>query len=157
MIDENGTQLGIMSPYDALRIAQGKGLDLVEVSPKAEPPVCKILDYGRFKYEQAKKEKQKRANTTTITVKEVKFRPKTDDHDIEFKVKHIKKFLEEGSKVKLVIMFRGREMAHPEVGMALLERVLETVGKEEVVVEHRPTQEGRNLTMIIAPAKKKHS
>ncbi len=139
-----------MDTAEALRIAKDEGLDLVEISPKAVPPVCKIMDYGRFKYETAKKEREERAKRTVIEVKEMKFRPKTDDHDFDFKVKHIREFLTEGNKAKLMIQFRGREIVHPEVGQAVLRRVVEAcsdIGQ----VEQQPMMEGRRMLMIIGP------
>jgi len=131
-------------------MARDEGLDLVEISPKAVPPVCKIMDYGRFKYETAKKEREERSKRTVIEVKEMKFRPKTDEHDFDFKVKHIREFLGEGNKAKLVIQFRGREIVHPEVGQSVLRRVVEAcadVGQ----VEQAPMMEGRRMLMIIGP------
>jgi len=153
VIDEDGEQLGIMSTYDAIRKAEEKGLELVEVSPKAQPPVCKIMDYGKFKYERAKQEKVKRANATQITMKEVKFRPKTDDHDLEFKIRNIKKFLEEGDKIRVVVSFRGREIVHPEFGFQLLESILKELG-DGVDVEQKPAHEGRAVSMLLSPSAK---
>lgn len=150
VIGSDGTQLGIMSTRDAMNIATEQGLDLVEVSPKANPPVCKIMDYGRFKYEKAKQEKQKRANASHITVKEIKFRPKTDVHDMDYKIKHIKKFLEHGDKIRVVVVFRGREIVHPDLGFDLLNRVIETLG-DECDVEQKPNREGRSVAMLLAP------
>ena len=131
-------------------MAREEGLDLVEISPKAVPPVCKIMDYGRFKYEMAKKEREERAKRTVIEVKEMKFRPKTDDHDFDFKVKHIREFLTEGNKAKLVIQFRGREIVHPEVGQQVLKRVVESLS-DVGQVEQAPMMEGRRMLMIIGP------
>ncbi len=131
-------------------MAREEGLDLVEISPKAVPPVCKIMDYGRFKYETAKKEREERQKRTVIEVKEMKFRPKTDEHDFDFKVKHIREFLQDGNKAKLVIQFRGREIVHPEVGQSVLRRVVEAcsdIGQ----VEQAPMMEGRRMLMIIGP------
>ncbi len=150
VIGSDGLQLGILDTAEALRIAREEGLDLVEISPKAVPPVCKIMDYGRFKYETAKKEREERAKRTVIEVKEMKFRPKTDGHDFDFKVKHIREFLQEGNKAKLMIQFRGREIVHPEVGQAVLRRVVEAcsdVGQ----VEQQPMMEGRRMLMVIGP------
>lgn len=154
VIDEDGAQLGIMSTYDAIRKAEEKGLELVEVSPKASPPVCKIMDYGKFKYERAKQEKAKRQNATQINIKEVKFRPKTDDHDLEFKIRNIRKFLEEGDKVRVVVAFRGREMVHPEFGFELLEKILKQLG-DAAEVEQKPVNEGRAVAMLLVPSKNK--
>ena len=150
VIGPDGTQVGILETADALRMAREEGLDLVEISPKAVPPVCKIMDYGRFKYEMAKKEREERAKRTVIEVKEMKFRPKTDDHDFDFKVKHIREFLQDGNKAKLVIQFRGREIVHPEVGQQVLKRVVETLS-DVAQVEQAPMMEGRRMLMIIGP------
>jgi translation initiation factor IF-3 len=150
VIASDGAQIGILDTHEALRMAREEGLDLVEISPKAVPPVCKIMDYGRFKYETAKKEREERSKRTVIEVKEMKFRPKTDDHDFDFKVKHIREFLGEGNKAKLVIQFRGREIVHPEVGQDVLRRVVAAcadVGQ----VEQAPMMEGRRMLMIIGP------
>ena len=149
-IDEDGEQLGIMSTYDAIRKAEEKGLELVEVSPKASPPVCKIMDYGKFKYERAKQEKIKRANATQISMKEVKFRPKTDDHDLDFKIRNIRKFLEDGDKIRVVVSFRGREIVHPEFGFQLLETILKQLG-DAAEVEQKPAHEGRAVSMLLSP------
>lgn len=150
MIGSDGQQIGILETPDALRLAREEGLDLVEISPKAVPPVCKIMDYGRFKYETAKKEREERSKRTVIEVKEMKFRPKTDEHDFDFKVKHIREFLTEGNKAKLVIQFRGREIVHPEVGQNVLRRVVEAVS-DIGMVEQPPMMEGRRMLMIIGP------
>ncbi|MFO0621473.1 MAG: translation initiation factor IF-3 [Polyangia bacterium] len=150
VIGSDGQQIGILETPDALRIAREEGLDLVEISPKAVPPVCKIMDYGRFKYETAKKEREERSKRTVIEVKEMKFRPKTDEHDFDFKVKHIREFLGEGNKAKLVIQFRGREIVHPEVGQNVLRRVVEAVS-DVGMVEQPPMMEGRRMLMIIGP------
>ncbi len=150
VIDADGAQLGILRTDDALRRAEEAGLDLVEVSPKAMPPVCKIMDFGKFKYETAKKTKEARKHQSTVTVKEIKFRPKTDDHDLDFKVKHIRRFLQEGNKAKLVVVFRGREIVHPETGQDVLKRVVELTN-DIAQVEQNPIMEGRRMLMIIAP------
>jgi translation initiation factor IF-3 len=138
---------------EALNIAAERGLDLVEVSPNAEPPVCKIMDYGKYKYEQNKKAQEARKRQSTIQVKEIKMRPRTDDHDLDFKIKHVIRFLEEGNKVKITIRFRGREMAYTDQGIALLERVVDMV-KDFGGVEQRPQHEGRQLSLVLAPQKK---
>ncbi|MCD6151333.1 MAG: translation initiation factor IF-3, partial [Deltaproteobacteria bacterium] len=145
IIDESGNQLGILTLNEALDIAGQRGLDLVEVSPNADPPVCKIMDYGKFKYQQSKKAQEAKKKQTNIQVKEVKMRPGTDQHDFNFKIKHIIRFLEEGDKAKVTIRFRGREMAYTDQGLALLERVVDTV-KEYGVIEQRPQREGRQLS-----------
>lgn len=142
-----------MTVPEALNIAAERGLDLVEVSPTAEPPVCKIMDYGKYKYEQSKKAQEARKRQSTIQVKEIKMRPRTDDHDLDFKIKHIVRFLDEGNKVKITIRFRGREMAYTDQGLALLERVVDMV-KEYGGVEQRPQHEGRQLSLVLAPQKK---
>jgi translation initiation factor IF-3 len=150
VIGADGQQLGVLDTSEALRIAEEGGLDLVEVSPKAMPPVCKIMDYGKFKYEDSKKKKEAKKHQSTVTLKEIKFRPKTDDHDLEFKVKHIRRFLQEGNKAKLVVIFRGREIVHPETGQAMLKRVVEATS-DIAMVEQAPMMEGRRMLMIIAP------
>ena len=153
LIAEDGEQLGIFMMSDALRMADEQALDLVEIAPTADPPVCKIMDYGKFKYEQEQKAKKARKNQTRIDVKEIKFRPKIDIHDYETKKKHVVRFLEAGAKVKVTIMFRGREMVHAERGLAILER-LEGDIADLGFVESRPKLEGRNMFMLIAPHKK---
>jgi translation initiation factor IF-3 len=150
VIGADGSQLGVLDTSEALRIAEEGGLDLVEVSPKAMPPVCKIMDYGKFKYENAKKTKDARKHQSTTTTKEIKFRPKTDDHDFDFKVKHIRRFLMEGNKAKLAVIFRGREIVHPETGQDVLKRVVEATS-DIAQVEQTPMMEGRRMLMIIAP------
>ncbi len=150
VIGADGQQLGVLRTDEALRIAEQGGLDLVEVSPKAMPPVCKIMDYGKFKYEDAKKKKEAKKHQSTVTLKEIKFRPKTDEHDFDFKVKHIRRFLSEGNKAKLVVIFRGREIVHPETGQAVLKRVVE-VTADIANVEQMPMMEGRRMLMVIAP------
>jgi translation initiation factor IF-3 len=154
LIGVDGSQLGIFAIDDAQRIADEQGLDLVEIAPDAQPPVCRVMDYGKFKYDQAMKAKQARKNQTRVEVKEMKFRPKIDVGDYETKKKHIMRFLGMGSKVKVTIMFRGREMAHPEIGLNILERLAKEL-KEEAVIENQPKLEGRNMFMLIAPVKKK--
>lgn len=138
---------------DAMRIADEQGLDLVEIAPNADPPVCRIMDYGKFKYEQAIKAKKARKHQTTIQIKEIKFRPKIDKHDYETKKRHVIRFLESGAKVKVTIMFRGREMVHAERGLVILERLAEDV-KDLCIVESQPKLEGRNMLMLLAPVKK---
>src|SRR5215468_10139682 len=143
-------QLGIMPTHEALRLAEERGVDLVEISPRAFPPVCKVMDYGKYKYEQAKKKQQARKHASTVEIKEIKFRPKTEEHDMDFKVKHVRRFLEEGNKVRLVVVFRGREITHPQTGMAVLNRVVEATA-DIAGVEVTPNMEGRRMVMIIAP------
>ena len=152
VIGPAGDQMGIMPVDEALSIAEDQGLDLVEVAPTARPPVCRIMDYGKFKYEEARKARAARKKQHHILVKEVKFRPGIEPHDFEFKVRHALKFLEEGNKVKATMMFRGRQMAHPELGREVLMKVAEAVF-EVGKVESEPSLEGRNMTMVIAPRK----
>jgi translation initiation factor IF-3 len=151
VIDENGEQRGIMRTREALALARNLNLDLVEVAPNAQPPVCRLLDYGKYRYEQDKKEKEARKSQKTIVVKEIRFSPKIDDHDIETKGKQARSFLEEGHKVKMSVRFRGREMAHQEIGREVLNQVLEML-KDVVAVEQMPRVEGRNMTMLISRA-----
>ena len=139
-----------MSRDEALRTAQEKGLDLVEITARANPPVCRIMDYGRFKYEQSKKAKEAKKHASTVELKEIKFRPKTDEHDLAFKIKHVTRFLEDGNKCRLVVIFRGREVVHPKTGLAVLDRVLEATS-ELSQVEVRPNLEGKRMIMIIGP------
>ncbi len=147
LIDEN-TQVGIVPLEEAFKIAEEKGLDVVEVSPNSKPPVCKIMDYGKYIYEQSKKEKINKKKQHTIVVKEIRMRPKTDTHDLEFKVKHAREFLEQKNKVKFTVQFRGRELAYKEFGRQLLERVQEML--EDVAKIENPIKfEGRNMTMIL--------
>src|SRR5262252_6444677 len=143
-------QLGVMPTHEALRLAEEKGLDLVEISPRAFPPVCRIMDYGKYKYEEAKKKQQARKRASTVETKEIKFRPKTEEHDMDFKVKHVRRFLEEGNKVRLAVVFRGREITHPQTGMAVLNRVVERCN-DIATVEATPNMEGRRMIMVIAP------
>ncbi len=138
---------------EALTIAREEGLDLVEVAPNANPPVCRVMDFGKYKYEQDQRKRESRKRATNVVVKEMKFRPKIDAHDYTTKMKHVERFLGEGSKVKLTIMFRGREMAHPELGLRILERIADQVG-EIAIVESAPRQDGRNMTMVLHPTKK---
>jgi len=150
VIADDGAQLGILAIQEALKAAEERGLDLVEVAPQAEPPVCKIMDFGKYKYEQAKKLHDSKKHQKTVQVKEVKMRPGTDIHDYAFKLNHAKRFLGEGNKVKVTVVFRGREMAHTELGNVLLQRVVTDIA-ETGNIEQMPKQEGRALTMIIAP------
>lgn len=150
LIDFDGNQMGVYPTSHALRIAESAGLDLVEIAPNADPPVCRIMDYGKFKYDQAIKAKQARKNQTKIEVKEMKFRPKIDVGDYSTKKKHVLRFLDAGNKVKITIMFRGREMAHPEQGLSILERLADDL-KDVAVIENQPKMEGRNMHMLIAP------
>ncbi len=152
MIDEEGTQLGLMTPGAAIGIAEERGLDLVEVAPNGKPPVCRIMDYGKYRYQMKRKAHEARKHQKSITVKEVKFRPNTDEHDYEFKKNHIIRFLNQGDKVKANVWFRGREIVHKEIGRALIQRLVEEL--EDVgTVENRPKMEGNNLVAIFAPKK----
>jgi len=150
VIDEVGNKLGEFLTKDALELARERGFDLIEVAPNARPPVCKLGDYGRLKYEKKKKEAAARRKQVTVTVKEVKLRPKTDDHDFEFKVKHARRFLEEGNKVKVTIRFRGRELAHRDIGVLQCNRVYDAC-QDLGTVEQPARMEGRQMHMIIAP------
>jgi translation initiation factor IF-3 len=152
-VGPDGTQYGVMALPDALSRARGLDLDLVEVARNADPPVCRIMDFGKFKYEQDLRRKESRRKTSNVVIKEMKFRPKIDEHDYSTKTKHIERFLAEGSKVKITIMFRGREMAHPELGKKILDRIAEQV-HEAAVVEAAPRLDGRNMLMVLAPVKK---
>ena len=145
-----GEQLGIMLTRDALRMAEEQHLDLVEVAPKAKPPVCRIMDFGKFRYEQQKREKEAKKKQKIVTIKEVKLRPNIEQHDFNVKLKNALRFLEEGNKVKVTIMFRGRELSHPELGREVLDRVSEQL-KELVSIERDAKLEGKNMTMILAP------
>jgi translation initiation factor IF-3 len=152
VIDDEGEQLGIMPVEQAIETAEEKGLDLVEVAPDSRPPVVRIMDYGKFKYEQARKARQAKKKQHNVQLKEVKFRPGIEEHDLEFKLRHARRFLEEGNKVKATVMFRGRQVAHPQLGRDVLVRVageLEDVGK----MENNPVLEGRNMIMVLAPRK----
>ena len=152
LIDHEGENVGVVSPEEAIEMAEEVGLDLVEISPNADPPVCKIMDFGKFKYEQQKKAAEARKKQKIIEIKEVKFRPNIDSHDYDVKMRSVHKFLGEGDKVKITLRFRGREMAHQELGRDLLERIavdIEELGK----IESMPKMEGRQMTMIIASAK----
>ena len=146
----DGSQLGIFGLEDALRVADEQGLDLVEIAPNGDPVVCRIMDYGKYKYQQEVKAKQARKNQAKIAVKEMKFRPKIDVGDYTTKKKHVLRFLESGCKVKITIMFRGREMAHPDLGLSILERLADDL-KDVAVIESQPKMEGRNMHMLIAP------
>ena len=152
MIDEEGAQLGIMTPFDALKVAKGQGLDLVEVAPTANPPVCRVINYGKYLYQLSKRQHEARKNQKSIGLKEVKMRPRTSIHDFETKRNKILDFLQEGAKVKVTIMFRGREMAHRDLGFNMIDRLIQEVG-ENGQVEARPRLEGPNLTAILAPKK----
>ena len=149
----DGEQIGVVSTQDALRQARDLDLDLVEVAPQADPPVCRIMDYGKYKYERDIRQKEARKKQSRVEVKEIKFRPKIDRHDYATKKGHVERFLRAGAKVKITIMFRGREMAHTDLGRKILDRLVADLG-EAIVVESFPKQEGRNMIMVIGPNKR---
>ncbi len=152
LIDAEGNQVGVVSRYEALRMAEEAELDLVEISPQAVPPVCKIMNYGKFRYQQQKKANEAKKNQKVIEVKEVKFRPGTEEADYQVKLRNVMRFLEDGDKVKITLRFRGREMAHQNVGMQVYERIEKELG-EKITVEQRPKLEGRQMVMVISPRK----
>ena len=149
----DGSQIGVVSTQDALRQARELDLDLVEVAPQANPPVCRIMDYGKFKYERDIRQKEARKKQARVELKEIKFRPKIDRHDYDTKKGHVERFLKGGNKVKITIMFRGREMAHTDLGRKILDRLVVDLG-EAIIVESMPKQEGRNMIMVIGPNKR---
>jgi translation initiation factor IF-3 len=153
LVAADGSQVGIVSTQDALRMARDQDLDLVEVAPQAVPPVCRIMDYGKFKYERDIRQKEARKKQSRIEVKEIKFRPKIDPHDYATKKGHVERFLKAGARVKVTIMFRGREMAHTELGRKILDRLVEDL-KDTAQVDAYPKLDGRNMVMVIAPTKK---
>jgi translation initiation factor IF-3 len=153
VVNADGEMLGVLDTSEALRMAREANLDLVEVNPKAFPPVCKIMDFGKFKYEEKKRQGEARKRQALIELKEIKIRPKTDDHDIDFKLRHIERFLEEGNKVKITCRFRGREITHPEMAMRQLQLLVERT-REIAQVEVEPRMEGRTMTLILAPSTK---
>jgi translation initiation factor IF-3 len=150
LIGADGQQVGVMPTKEALAQAQEANLDLVEVAPQATPPVCRIMDYGKYKYQQSKKQQEARRRQTTIQVKEIKVRPKIEEHDMAFKMRNARRFLGEGDKVKISVIFRGREIAHTDRGFRLLAQISETLG-DIATVEQHPKLEGRNLSMIVSP------
>jgi translation initiation factor IF-3 len=152
VIDENGQKLGVMPTREALNLARERGLDLVEVSPNANPPVCRIMDFGKYKYQMQKKMHEAKKKQKTIEVKTVKIRPRTDEHDMQVRIKQVKKFLEKGNKVKAIVMFRGREQAHVDLGEAQLLKIYDAV-KDIAEMERKPKKEGRDMIMILAPKK----
>jgi len=153
LVDADGTKLGVKPLPEALAVAREQELDLVEVAASANPPVCRIMNHGRYKYEQEQRRKESRKKTTNVVTKEMKFRPKIDSHDYTTKMKHVERFLGEGAKVKLTIMFRGREVFHPELGLRILDQVAEDVS-EFAMVESAPRQDGRNMTMVLHPIRR---
>lgn len=150
LIDDQGEQKGVVSTAEALNMARDLGLDLVEIAPQSNPPVCKILDYGKYKFEQEKKLKDNRKNQKIIKIKEIRMQPKIDDHDLDFKSRHVRQFLAEGNKVKVTVRFRGRELAHTEIGEDVLKNVLSRV-EGYYVMEKAPSMEGRFMSMILNP------
>ena len=150
LVGVDGEQIGVVSVEEGLKLAREQGYDLVEVAPKASPPVCRIMDYGKYKYEQSKRAKEAKKHQHTILVKEMKFRPKTEDHDYQFKLKHIRKFLADGNKAKITVRFRGREMAHTELGRKILERLAQDT-QDMASVEQQPKMEGRNMILVLGP------
>ncbi len=157
MIDENGEQKGVIKTFDALRLAEEAGLDLVEVSPTANPPVCKILDFGKYRYEMEKKQREAKKNQTVVKIKEIRMQPKIDGNDLKTKSKFIQEFLEEGNKVKVSIRFRGRELAHPELGKDVLDRILAILSENGVQynLDRGAFMEGRMMSMFLSPSKSK--
>jgi len=156
VIDPDGNQIGILTPEEALREAMARNMDLVEVSPNAQPPVCRIMDYGKYRYEQSKREREARRNQKTVTIKELRIRPKIDDHDFEVKARNAARFLKDGDKVKISVRFRGREIIHQELARQKLGALAEQLG-DMAVVERKPFMEGRQMIMILAPAKNNNS
>jgi translation initiation factor IF-3 len=154
LIDENGGQLGIIATSEALVKAKEAGLDLIEVAPNANPPVCKILDYGKYKYDQEKRLKEAKKNQKQVIMKEIRMQPKIETHDLNFKTKHIREFLEEGNKVKVTVRFRGRELAHTELGKVVLDEIVEKLDTS-FSIDKKPTMEGRYMSMILSPKAKK--
>jgi len=152
VVGANSEQLGILPLSEALSLAESQHLDLVEVSPTAVPPVCRIMDYGKFKYQQSKKQQEARKKQIQIQLKEIKLRPKTDEHDIQFKIKHARRFIEEGNKAKISVVFRGREITHTEIGSLALEKFVKEL-EDIAIIEVRPKMEGRNMFIIVAPKK----
>ncbi len=150
VIDTDGKQIGIMDIQKALKLAKSKQLDLVQVAPKANPPVCRIMDYGKYKYEQSKKEKEAKKKQKVINVKELRMSPNIEEHDLQVRIKNARRFLKEGNKVKVTIRFRGREITHNSLGKEVLENLAESV-RDLAVIEKKPKLEGRNMIMILAP------
>jgi translation initiation factor IF-3 len=150
VVDAEGNQLGVMDTRQALSLAREQGLDLVEVAPTAQPPVCRILDYGKFKYDTAKKNKEAKKKSHTVDIKQIRLRYGTEQHDLDYRIKDARRFLEEGDKVQLILQFRGREMSHPEIGKAQMEKLTQAVA-DVASVERPPVMEGRRMTMLLAP------
>jgi len=154
LIGAEGEALGVVTTSKALELAEQQQLDLVEVSPTAVPPVCRIMDYGKFKYQQSKKQQEAKKKQVHVEVKEIKLRPKTDEHDLMFKIRHVRRFLEEGNKAKVTLVFRGREITHMDIGRAVIERFAAEL-QDVAVIESQPRVDGRNMFMIVAPKLKK--
>lgn len=154
VIGHDGEQFGVIPTSKALELAEQQQLDLVEVSPTAVPPVCRIMDYGKFKYQQSKKQQEAKKKQVQVQVKEVKLRPKTDEHDLQFKIKNVRRFLEEGNKAKITLVFRGREITHMDIGRAVIEHFAAEIA-DVAVIEVAPRVDGRNLFMIVSPKAKK--
>lgn len=154
VVDENGEQMGIMATKEALKLAQDQGIDLVEVAPKANPPVCRLMDYGKYQYQQRKRQQEAKKKQVQIQLKEVKLRPKTDEHDLQTKLNHVRRFLSKGDRCKITIFFRGREIVHKEQGQEILESIHEALA-DEAKVEQPPKFEGRTMYMILAPVSHK--
>ncbi len=152
VIDSEGKQLGILTLQEALREAGEAGMDLVEVAPNSSPPVCRVMDYGKFRYQQSKKLQVAKKHQATIQLKEIRLRPKTEEHDLQVKLRHIKRFLEENNKVKVTMMFRGREIAYTDIGRRIMDGILSEL-EESCVIDQHPKLEGRNMVMIVAPKK----
>lgn len=153
VIGSDGEMIGVLSRDEALRMAEDEGLDLVEIQPNADPPVCKIMDFGKFRFEQQKKASEAKKKQKQVEIKELKFRPVTDEGDYQIKLRNMRRFLADGDRVKVVVRFRGREMAHTELGLAMTQRIEEEL-KDEVTIEQRPKLEGRQMIMMVAPKKK---
>lgn len=151
VIDENGTKIGVMSPYEGIKLAQEKNLDLVEVAPNARPPVCRIMDYGKYMYEQSKREKSARKHQKVIKIKEVKFKPDTAEHDYQFKFRHAERFLKSGDKVKATVVFKGREVVHSHLGKQMLERLAKDLSEIGTVEQMPKMATNRSMTIILAP------
>jgi len=154
LIDQNGNQAGIIATIEAIDMARDLGLDLVEVSPHARPPVCKLLNYGKYKYELEKKSREQKKNSSQVRLKEVRMQPKIEQHDMNFKARHVQEFLEQGNKVKVTVRFRGREFAHTELGKAKLDKILEHLGGDSYKVDNPPKMEGRFMSMLLSPKSK---
>lgn len=150
LIDDSGEMLGMFQVADAVKMASEKGLDLIEIAPGANPPTCKMMDYGKYKYQMKKRASESRKKQVNVSVKEIQFRPNTDQHDVDFKVRKIQGFLKKGDKVRIIVTFRGREVTHADIGRALLKKIIATLG-DECVIESHPSMEGKKMNMLVAP------